>query len=435
MIAHKLSRWLPVLFGLMIVSACTDEAPTEVGDDLLPSGEVRTFEVILDPALFLTYDTTFTGYTNTRNASFTIIANKFEGVLDANSLFRFGQPPRIINVRNAAGTATVDSTPSYFAGRLVLRFDSVTSDAAPPVRFRAFQTTEAWDETATWTMRTDSGSVEIPWTVPGGSPGASIDTATWIAGDTVVLRVDSATVAQWMDTTNAGRGALVVTETNGARVRLTGAVLRLSARSDIQADTVFNFDVAPIITNFIFNPPPPPATELRVGGVPSWRTMLGIRSDVQNLTFPCPGLTNCLVRLTDAHLNRAELLLQPVKAPAGFLPEDTMFIQARTLLVSPGVPLERSPVGVDLCGAVVTCLQKGLAAPEFFKQPPATAPVAFDVTNYMVALLNENLDPKDRPPLAMTLLIPNEPTTFGFATFAQGPRLRLVLTAPVERAQ
>jgi len=50
-------------------------------------------------------------------------------------------------------------------------------------------------------------------------------------------------------------------------------------------------------------------------------------------------------------------------------------------------------------------------------------------------VLDDTLEPINRPPLALTLLIPNEPTTFGFATFAQGPRLRLVLTAPVERAQ
>lgn len=435
MMRDKWLRWLPVLFGFLVVSACTEEAPTEVGDDLLPSGEVRTFEVILDAATFLSYDTTFSGYTATRNAAFTMVANKFEGVLDANSLFRFGQPPGVINVRNSAGTATVDSTPSYFAGRLVLRFDSVTSDAVPPVRFRAFRTAEAWHQSATWTLRVDTGNVELPWSTPGGTRGASIDTATWVAGDTVVLRVDSATVAQWMDTANAGRGALIVNETPGARVRLSGAVLRLSARSDIQPDTVFNFDVAPIVTNFVFNPPPPAATELRVGGVTSWRTMLGIRPELLNLAFPCPGVANCQIRLTDAHLNRAELLLQPVPAPLGFLPEDTVYVQVRTLLVSPGVPLERSPVGVDVCAQVASCLRKGLTAPAFFRQPPVPGPVAFDVTSYIGALLDESQPAVNRPPFALTLLVPPEPTTFGFTTFAQGPRLRLVLTAPVERAQ
>src|SRR5688572_19782876 len=69
MIANKPFRWLPVLFGLFILGACTEETPSEVGDDLLPSGEVRTFEVVLDPAQWLTFDTTFSGYANPRNAS------------------------------------------------------------------------------------------------------------------------------------------------------------------------------------------------------------------------------------------------------------------------------------------------------------------------------------------------------------------------------
>jgi hypothetical protein len=437
MMRNKWLGWLPVLFGLFVVTACTDESPTEVGDDLLPSGEVRTFEIVLDPALYLELDTSFTGYTATGNAAFTIIANKFEGVLDANSLFRFGQPPGVINARNTAGATVPDSTPSYFAGRLVLRFDTVATDASPPVQFRAFRTAEEWDVSSTWTLRVDSGNVELPWSTPGGTRGASIDTATWVAGDTAVIRVDSATVAQWMDTTNAARGALVIAETPGARVRVAGAVLRLSARSDIQPDTVFNFDVAPIATNFIFNPEPPPASELRVGGVPSWRTMLLLKPEFLELDFPCPGVANCRINLRDAHVNRAELLLQPTQRRPGFLPEDTMFIQARTLTVAPGVPLQRSPVGVDVCGGVTVCLRTGLAAPDFFLQtPPAIAePVAFDVTNYVIGLLDDEVAEPNSLPFALTLLIPNEPTTFGFATFAQGPQLRLVLTAPVERPQ
>jgi hypothetical protein len=431
----KLSRWLPVIVGLVGFSACTDEVPTDVGDDLLPSGEVRTFEVILDANAFTTFDTTFTGYTTTQNAPFTIIANKFAGVLDANSLFRFGRPPAVVTVRTASGGTVADSTPSYFAGRLVLRFDTTATDANPPVRFQGFRTAEEWGPSASWTLRIDTGNVELPWATPGGTRGTSIDTATWIAGDTVVLRVDSQTVAQWLDTTNVARGALVVSETNGARVRLTGAVLRVSARSDLQPDTVLNFDVAPIVTAFIFNPQPPPATELRVGGAPSWRSMIGIRENLADLTFPCPGVPACVVRLDRAHINRAELLLQPVTAPAGFIPEDTTFIQTRTLLVSPGVPLERSPIGVDVCSGLTSCLVTGRAAPGYFAQPPAAQPVALDVTSYIAALVSDEVLPENRPPFALTLLIPNEPVTFGFATFAPGPRLRLVITAPIERAQ
>jgi hypothetical protein len=79
----KLYRWLPVVLGLFAATACTEETPTDVGDDLLPSGDVRTFEVILDPAQFLTFDTTFTGYTTTQQADWVTLANSFESVVDA----------------------------------------------------------------------------------------------------------------------------------------------------------------------------------------------------------------------------------------------------------------------------------------------------------------------------------------------------------------
>ena len=426
--------WLPVVLGLFAATACTDETPTDVGDDLLPSGEVRTFEVILDPADYLTFDTTFTGYTSTRDASWVTLANQFDGVVDANGLFRFAAPPRIVTVRGASGVV-VDSFPRYFEGRLVLRIDTLQSQE-PPVRLRAFHTAEEWDRSANWTLRIDTGSVELPWATPGGTRGASIDTATWAASDSVVLRVDSAALAQLIDTTNAARGTLVISETPNSRLRINGAVLRVSAHSALQPDTVLNFEVTPIANTFIFNPPPPAAgSQLRVGGVPSWRTMVGIRQDFANLTFPCPGVANCQVRLDEAHIARAELLLQPVTAPSGFIPEDTTFLAVRTLVVTSGIPLERSPIGGDVCSGAPACLFTGRAAPEFFAQPPATEPLAYNITNYVIALVDQDVSAENRPPFALTVLIPNAPVTFGFATFAPGPRLRLVLTAHVERPQ
>jgi hypothetical protein len=431
-----LQNWLLLLVALFAVTACTDEAPTEVGDDLLPGDEVRTFEVILEPSAFSVYDTTFSGFADVRNAPFTIIANDFEGVLDVHSLIRFTQPPTIISVRNAAGNVVVDSTPSYFAGRLVLRVDTTASESTPPVLLRAFQTAEEWGSSATWTLRLDTRNVQLPWATPGGTRGAEIDTATWAVGDSIVLRVDSQTIAQWIDTTNAARGALIVTETSGARIRINSAVLRLSAHSDLDPDTVVTFDASALTSGFIFDPPPPaPGTQLRVGGVPTWRTIIGLREDLATLTFPCPEQANCEVRLESAHINRAELLLQPVTAPAGYIPEDTTLIQVRTLLVTPGVPLQRSPIGIDICGGGILCLVSGRVAPDYFGATPRAEPVALDVTNYIIALVDEDIEDVNRPPFALTLLVPAEPSTLGFAAFAPGVRLRLVLTAPVERTQ
>jgi hypothetical protein len=432
-----LRRCLSFLFVVFAVAACTDETPTEVGDDLLPSGEVRTFEVILDPSAFLAFDTTFSGYALPQNAAFSVLANKFAGVVDANVLVRLQQPPPVITVRNTAGNTVVDSQPRFFAGRLVLRVDTLASESGPGVFVRGFRTAEPWDLSATWTLRVDTGNVELPWATPGGTRGPQIDTATWAAGDTIVLDVDSATIAAWRDTANAGRGALIVTETNGARLRVSSAVLRVQARSTIRPDTVVNLDVSAGITHFIFNPmpPAPPGNELRVGGVPTWRTLLGIREDIADLTFPCPGVANCQVNLASAHINRAELLLQPKTPPPGFILEDTTFTRAHTLSVTPSVPLQRSPLGVELCGGATSCILAGRTVPQMFGDPPSAQPVALDITNYLIALVNEDIDDSLRPAFSLALLAPNEPNTFGIATFAAGPRLRIVLTAPIERAQ
>src|SRR5690606_29180397 len=93
---RMLQRWLPVLCALFVVSSCTEETPTDVGDGLLPSGSVRTFEVVLDADEFLTFDTTFSGFTSPRGAPFYVLANQFQDALDANALFRFASPPAFI---------------------------------------------------------------------------------------------------------------------------------------------------------------------------------------------------------------------------------------------------------------------------------------------------------------------------------------------------
>jgi hypothetical protein len=107
------------------------------------------------------------------------------------------------------------------------------------------------------------------------------------------------------------------------------------------------------------------------------------------------------------------------------------------------VPLERSPVGGDVC-STLACLETGKALPQYFAQPPSTQPVAYDITNYITNLVDDDVSAANRPPFALTVLpgirsggvpIPREPATLGFATFAPGPRLRLVLTANVERPQ
>jgi len=419
------------LLGMLLVlslMACTTDAPTDVGDALVTSGDVVTFEVTLPAGSFLVADSSFSGYAKAFNAAFDLVANKYEGAVDAHALYRFLLPPRVLQVRNSAGAAVNDSAITYFSGRMVLKLDTLVTPRTTPMLLTAYQTAQVWDATATWTNRIDSAFVHLPWTTAGGTRGPQIDTATWAAGDSIVLRVDSQTIATWNDTTNLSRGALIVSETNGSRLHVLSAVVHLSAHSVIRPDTVIAVDVVPSIRTFVFDPTlPPTTTDLRVGGIPSWRAILQLRPDLTTITVPCgSGPVGCTVPLDSAHISSAQLILRPKRPPAGFLLEDTSFIDVRPLAVSPTVPIERSPIGARVA-------LSSPIAPSLFTNPAATDVVRLDVTSFLVHFTNSAVKPEDRLAPFLTLLQIPEPGSFGFMSFEPSPSLRLILTAATER--
>ena len=69
----------------LVLAACTQETPSEIGGSLLPPGDVKTFEVILEPQQYLVFDTAFSGYAKAFDTSVKVAARKFEGVVDANT--------------------------------------------------------------------------------------------------------------------------------------------------------------------------------------------------------------------------------------------------------------------------------------------------------------------------------------------------------------
>ena len=426
----RLTRSLQALLALgtpLLLVACVDEDPTDVGDALLSGNDVVTFEVVLPASEFLLNDTAFSGYVKPIDAAFAVVANSFENVLDANTLFRFSLPPRTIVVRTTGTTTAIDSAPRFVSGRVVVRFDTLTATPRP-LTLRLFQTTEAWDPSATWINRVDTSSVQLPWSTPGGTRGPQIDTATWAAGDSVVFDVDSATLAVWNDSTNQSRGAILISDTDGSRARVIGTVVHVDARSSIRADTVVNVDLVPTIRTFVYNPVlPTPFSGIRIGGIHAWRSILRLRPDLRSLVFPCTGRpAGCTVSLDSVHVNTAELLLPPLQTPPGFLPEDSLFIEARPLSLAAQVPLERSPVG-----SFAATVRSPLLAPTLFSSPTATDLVKLNITALMVHLLDESVAEEDRVPPFLALLQLPEGGTFGFASFGE-PLLRLVLTTSIQ---
>jgi hypothetical protein len=411
---------------VLLAAGCAEETPTEAGAGLLPDDVLQTFEVLIDPARFLVMETAFGTYTDVADAGFMVMANGYADVLDSRILARFVLPTTIF-VRDSTGVSRSDSFPTFFSGEILLVIDSLNSTPAPPVELGLYRNTENWDQfSATWTLRVDTVGVQIPWAVPGGSPGVRVDTSTWAANaDTLRLAVDSATLAMWTDTTNAARGAIITAETDGVRLRTSIPLLRVQARSSLNRDTVVSITLTAPQRTFIFQPAPAEVSSApRVGGTPAWRTFFRMRDRLDTLTVACPSSPTCRVQLGNAVINRATLVLQPVPAPPGFAPEAGLQFAVHLALPVPGVPIERWPVS-DALSANATAVP-----PSSFTTPDAPA-VELPVTDLVLgALQRPSADSTFRA--SHFALLPFNVRTFGFGTFQPLPALRLVITSAKE---
>ena len=421
---NLIKRFVPFAAALALC-ACVQEEPTSIGDVLLGGGEFVSVEVTLPASQFLLQDTSFSGYSKPAAANFVTVANKFENVVDANGLMRFSTYVSTISVRNAAGVIVADSAPKFTFGRMVVKFDTISTNTKP-TRLRLYRTAQ-FDISATWTDRVDTVGSKLPWQTPGGTRGASIDTATWAGTDSVVFTVDSATLRMWNDTTNKTRGVLIVSETPNSRVRIQSTVVHVNAQSSIRPDTAVTIDIVPSIRTFLINPTLPASSpDIRVGGVPSWRSILRLRPDLGTLKFPCNnGQAACTIALDSAHLTQAQLILKSARSPLGFLPEDTMFIEARSVVLSNAIPLERTPTGSQI--GVSSHI-----APSLFALN-GSGEVKINVTGFMRNLVNADAVVANKLLPYIALIQIPDASTQGFAVFDSAPVLRIVLTAALEK--
>ncbi|MBR9989709.1 MAG: hypothetical protein KFH98_08145 [Gemmatimonadetes bacterium] len=418
-----MKRWWWTLCAALFAGACTQDSPTEAGSGLLPPDAIRTFEFVIGPERYLQWDTAFGLYSATSEADYTLIANDYEGVLNSRVLLRYSIP-RTISVLDTLGVLRTDSMPAYFAGDLRVLIDTIAS-TAPSATLDLYRTTEDWDrQTATWQLRVDSTGVQLPWSQPGGSPGALIGSNTWEEGDTVLVAVDSLTIADWADTTSVTRGAVLGSSTPGTRLRTVLPTLRLRARSSLNPDTVVEMTLAPGRT-FIYEPEQPDSIGVpRVGGTPAWRTVLRLRERLDTLTVACPGIPGCTLRLGDVSINYGALLLQPMPSPPGFAPELPLNIALHALLPSDLLPLIRSPLTPALG------LIRGTIPPSSFMAPGAPI-VELPATEFVRVLFSAPND-VDFVPTHMALLPAGSTRTFGFGTFAEMPSLRIIVTTSRE---
>jgi len=415
----------------LALAACGTETPLEIGSDLSPI-EVESFEVVLPAESFIAAYHNFSGYVSPREVNYGIVATDFDDAVDVRTIARFVPPPSQVSYF-ADGASRTDTMPTFPSARLVVVADTLLS-GEEDVQLSLYRVAEPWDPaTVSWTMRIDSVANSQPWSVPGGALGELISQGSYNPQiqDSLVMAVDSQTIATWADTTDNSRGVILLAESGGARVRINQLVLHLDARPSQRPDTLIEVSSTALVATFMVNEQEPQSSTLQVGGVPAWRSFVEFAPGLDTLTV-CGGEPERCQPLSDLRINFASLVLSPTATREGMAPEDTLEVQARGLSVSSVVPLERSPLRERLTPAT---RQTIALAPERFQQVAGAAPVEIPITTFVSNLTRAVEDPTDQRFVAL-IAVP-EGMVFGHAAFhAEGehaPRLRLIVSSMKER--
>ena len=408
-------------------SACTDESPLLTGDPFFPDGRPRTLEVIFPAEEFLTLRGSFTGYSEPRDVSYTVVANEFDGSLQAHTLLRFpGAIPKEISFVQD-GTTRSDSLYSVLGVELFLTVDSAAS-VGRDVALEALRLEQRWEDTlVTWTVRAASkqGAV-LNWSRPGGTTGRVVGMGAYFPGDSVkraVISIAQSEVDLLRDSTYFG--LLVRAQTADSRVQITDARMRVSVRpSNGLRDTTIVMEsvVEAQDFGFIFTPEPPqPDDVIRAGSIFSARTLFSM--DLPDSVDVCtPGCERWALK--DLALNRASLLLRPIPAPDGFRQLDSAAVGLRTIIEPELGAL--APLGEFVTASFQAT---GFVVPATATFTPADTVVELPFTIHAARLLAGDSVPNDFALLAATTdPIPQPP--FSLLMFDAEPRLRFVFTVP-----
>lgn len=439
--SFKRSRRGPKLLATVVglscgfAAGCEEELPVAISDDL--PGEPITVEVDVPWSDFASNLEVFGGYGSPRDLDDGFVANDFAGTLDARTLLRFSSYPRSATVRDETGTLRPDSNLTHVGGRLVAFFDTDASTNTGAVTLELGALQAEWDsKTVSWSFAVDTINDQRAWSEPGAGPVLDFGTAVWdpADGDSAVFALDSAMVAAWSDTTDLSAGARISLVEPGSRLLLRGAALRVDARPSLDPDTLVELLPQTRTTTFIYDPfPTPPADGIRIGGAPSWRTVLDLAIPEQ-LDGPAEfcAVVSCPHVLEPGQISYAALVLTSRSSEDAFQPTDSIILDVRPVFDRSAMP--KAPLGNSLIGGV-----RGRAVPPgaFGSDPGVQIEIPF--TSFSRDLLRGTDTSGNPAPGTLALLSVFEPYSIAFASFegpgsASEPILRLVLTIgpPVE---
>ncbi len=413
-----------VVGGCALAAGCGERLPTGTGDDLFPpGGRAVTVELASAAAAFDVLGR-FTGYTGPEDAAFLLVANRFDGALEAATLTRFRGFPAFVNV-NVGGTARVDSVFAYLGGQVVVPIDTAATELqGGPVtlELRALARSPGPD-TLFGRMGVDTTGTRLLSSVRV-TPG---DAAT---RDSVVFTVDSLAVRLFAR--EDFEGLLLRATGSPARLQLRRLSLRTSVRPSQRADTTIAQTITGGPQTFIFNSEPSlPENALVAGGVRSARTLFRVTLPERVPVAPGDPRT---VRIDSVTINEAALLLEPLPVGGGRRPLEPVPLQL--LQVAEPELGARAPLG-DIAQDPVAFSQSGPVYASILYTPGSAERVVVRVTQHIRGIAARDATARERQGLATTLALIGQPEagTFGRAHFRSPPQLRLVYTVPVPSAQ
>ncbi|MBT8397599.1 MAG: hypothetical protein HKO65_12295 [Gemmatimonadetes bacterium] len=426
----KRSAWTGLTaLGFWTLLGCQEEIVAILEGDLVPV-EAVTVEVVLPFHEFAENLEAWGGYGQPYQLTTDVIANAFEGSLDARVLSSWFSYPRSAQVRDPSGVVRTDTLLTFVGGRLVARFDTLSSAFGEQTELAVGALPQEWDfVTATWELAVDTVGERREWGEGGAGPVTPVSTAFWepAQGDSVVFEIDSAGVALWGDSAGVRKGARLEALEENVRLELTDLDLWLITRPSVNPDTLVELEVATRSRTFVYSPQlQAPENEIRIGGVPAWRSVFTMNlPEVLNGPESLCQTVQCPLELNPESLVSASLVLTTRTPPPGFLPTDSLFLDIRPVLEPSRLP--KSPLGTSLGVTLGTLLEPAKFGEEVGSQ------IEIQLGPYVQNLIGEEDLVGIDVPKTLALLSSFEPFALFLASFEGpdsplGPELKLILT-------